>query len=190
MAHGRPADPTHPTPASVRNRPNAVAWVGAGVRAGLLGAAVVAAVLLVVDLASGRPLFTPAMLGSVLLTGDWLSPADFRATDHGALIVGYTAAHAGIFLGYGCCAAFFLLTAQGPMRSVANVAVATGAALFALFEVTFLAQALLFGPGLADELTGEWVALANALAAGAMGLFLALRSGPRAPRAREDMPKP
>ena len=67
---------------------------------------------------------------------------------------------------------------------------ATAAGLFAVFALQFYALAVLFTPGLAQDLGWGRVAAANALAALAMAAFLTRFAGPRAPRAREDMPKP
>ena len=149
-----------------------------GVRAGLLGAAVVALLLLGVDLAAGRPLWTPAVLGSALFTGERLAAAGFAPQAHAALIAGYTAVHGALYVGFGALVTFFLVTARKPPRSGVLVALLAGA-FFVLFELAFLAQAALFAPRLADDLAAGWVGVANACAAVAMGFYVASAARPR-----------
>jgi hypothetical protein len=157
-----------PVPADAR----VVAWRH-GIRAGLIGAAVVATLFLMVDLAAGRPLWTPALLGSVLFTGERLPATGFDPWARMELILGYTAVHGAVFVGYGACVSLFLATASKVPRQLGAQAAIVAATLFLLFELTFLAQAALFEPGLTRELGTGWVATANACAAAAMGIFLA-----------------
>lgn len=189
VQHVEPREPT-PTPNHVRERPDAVAWQSHGFYAGVLGAGVVAVFLLIVDFAAGRPLWTPASLGAALFTGDRLSAAAFEPGNHLAVVAGYTAVHVGIFVALSSCAAFFMMTTDRAMRPIAGVAAGAAVVLFILFELTFLAQAALFGPNLTEGLAGGWVAAANALASFVIGFYLARRAGPRAPRGRADLPKP
>jgi hypothetical protein len=171
--------------AGTHNLPDEVAWPSYGFVSGVLGAAVVALVFLGIDLVSGRVLWTPAALGAMLFTGERLAPVGFDPGAHLALIAGYTAIHGAVFVGFGACASFFLMTAERLPRSTAALTALTGAALFVLFELTFLAQALLFEPVLLREVGAGWVAAANACAAIAMAFFLALgalHSRPRGAR--------
>ena len=149
-----------------------------GAVAGLLGAAVVATLLLFVDLVGGRPLWTPAALGAALFTGERLPAEGFEPWPHLALIVGYTAVHGALYIGFGALVTFFLVTARKPARG-ATLTALVAVILFVLFELSFLAQAMLFAPRLADDLAAGWIGVANACAAAAMGLYVA-----RAPRIR------
>lgn len=159
-----------------RTRPEAAAWAH-GLVAGLIGAAIVIVVLLGVDLAEGRPLWTPAVLGAALFEGERLVAAEFDPWARLEVILGYTAVHGVINVGFGAATALFLLTAKRA-RHFALVAAATTGILFLALELSFLAQALLFAPRLADDLAAGWVAAANALAAAAMGVYLARYTRP------------
>jgi hypothetical protein len=158
-----------------------------GIPAGVLGAAVVAVLPLAVDLAAGRPLWTPAALGSALFLGQALPVVDFDPTRHAALILGYTLVHGTVNVGWAAVVAFYFLTIR---RQDSTPLIALGAAgvLFVALELTFLAQAYLFAPGLLEELAGGWVAVGNACAATAMGFYLArvAKPMPRRPQERES----
>ena len=70
-----------------------------GIIAGILGAAVVALWFLILDLViQGRPLFTPNLLGQLLL--DRGSPVDLTGLKPG-LIAGYTVLHFALFALFG-----------------------------------------------------------------------------------------
>ena len=138
-----------------------------GWASGFLGAFVVAVFFLVIDLMAGRPLWTPAALGSSLFLGQPLSPAAHRSL---VLVVSYTAIHLGVFAGLGLIAATVLSVRPRP-RGPANL-IAIGVGLFAAFELSLAAFALLFAPTLMHDL-GAWrVSAANALAAAAMTAYL------------------
>ena len=178
---------SRPSQPAERDAPLEIVGWRYGAVAGLLGAAVVATLLLFVDLTAGRPLWTPAALGAALFAGERLSPASFEPWQHMALIVGYTAVHGAIYLGFGSLVAFFLLTARRLPRTAALAALIAGI-LFVLFEVSFLVQAELFAPGLADDLAAGWVGVANACAAAAMGVYVAHAARPRKTRVQSDAP--
>lgn len=150
--------------------PDAIPWVVSGLVSGVLGAATVAIFFLGMDLVQGRPLWTPAALGSALFRGELLEAS---APIPLVLVLGYTAIHGLVFLAFGLIAAF-ALTTMGRAASAAG-AVASGAALFVAFEITFVIFALLFERGLLGELGAGRVALANGLAAVVMTFFLVSR---------------
>src|SRR5438093_1593248 len=70
-----------------------------GLFAGAIGAFTVALWFLVLDLAAGRPLFTPALLGTVLLHGG--DAAAQGVTVAPLEVAAYTAFHFLVFLGIG-----------------------------------------------------------------------------------------
>ncbi|MDX1650150.1 MAG: hypothetical protein R3263_09880 [Myxococcota bacterium] len=150
--------------------PDAVPWVASGLLGGALGAATVAVFFLIVDLVAGRPLWTPTTLGSALFRGEML-PASAPAEP--VLVLGYTAVHGLVFVGFGLIAAFLLM--NGERRIAGGRAVALAGALFAAFEITFVIFAIVFDRQLMQELGAGRVALANALAAVVMTVFLAAR---------------
>ena len=171
--------PTPPTAPAVRTSTQterddlgALPWVASGIEAGVLGAATVALFFLGVDWLAGRPLWTPYALGSALFLG---VPPDRAAPPQMALVLGYSALHVAVFIGFGVPAAFQVLTRGAAMRS-AGAAALVGVVLFAGFEVVFLVLAELFLPGLVGALGSGRVALANGLAAASMASFLSLRA--------------
>jgi hypothetical protein len=151
-------------------------WVVYGIEAGLLGAFVVAVFFLIVDLLAGRALWTPQVLGSALFLGQL--PADGSPVQP-VVVIGYTAIHVAVFVAFGVPAAFRLLAGQSSHTPGGTAVLA--AVLFAGFELVFLSLAQLFVPGLYGVLGAGRVALANALAAGAMAVFLAVRASRRVP---------
>ena len=156
-------------------------WAAVGWVSGFLGAFVVAIIFLAIDWAAGRPLWTPAALGSVLFLAERLPPT---ASPPLVLVVGYTAVHLGIFAGLGLIAAA-ALSVRRRMRRPARL-VAIGLGLFVAFELSFAAFALLFARSLMGDL-GAWrITVANALAAAAMTAFL----GRMAARLEPDAPNP
>jgi hypothetical protein len=131
-----------------------------GVVAGLLGAALVAGWFLLFDLAQGRPFQTPALLGAILFEG----PRDAAALEITAgLVVGYTLLHVAAFVAFGLLAAVLLAAAdREPGYVWAFVA------LFACFEVFFLALNAIFAQTVGGVL-GWWeILVANLLAAAGM----------------------
>ena len=102
-----------------------------GVAAGLIGAAAVALLILVFDIAGGAPLQSPAILGSAILRGvrdPTLAPVSAGP------IVGYTIVHGLGFIAVGLVAAFLVAAAEREPAMVLALLI-----FFAAFEVFFLA---------------------------------------------------
>jgi len=131
---------------------------------GVLGAAVVAAWYLVLDALAGRPLYTPALLGSLLFK----SGADLsNVVIQPSIVAWYTAVHLFAFLVAGMVASW--LAAQFQRFPAVGVAMLF---LFVLFETFFIIFALAEGKNLLGTL-GLWtIAVANLLAALSMAAFL------------------
>ncbi len=102
-----------------------------GVAAGLLGAAAVALVILVFDIANGAPLQTPAILGSVIFKG--IRDPNLVTVSAGPILA-YTIVHALAFVGVGLVAAFLVGAAEREPPMVLALLI-----FFAAFEVFFLA---------------------------------------------------
>jgi hypothetical protein len=102
-----------------------------GVVAGLIGAAAVAVLILIFDIAGGSPLQSPAILGSAILKGV-RDPS--LATVSAGPIVGYTIVHGLGFIGVGLVAAFLVASAEREPAMVLALLI-----FFAAFEVFFLA---------------------------------------------------
>ena len=131
---------------------------------GVLGAAIVAGWYLVLDALAGRPLFTPALLGSLLFK----SGADAsHVAIQPAIVAWYTAVHFFAFLGVGMVAAW--LAAQFERFPAVGIAMLF---LFVIFETAFIIFAVAVGKNLLGSL-GLWtIAVANLLAALAMAGYL------------------
>lgn len=145
------------------HRSNAASWPARGIVAGVVGAAAVALLFLVVDVAEGQALRTPGALGSALFLGEPLPPGADPAP---AIVVGYTVLHGVLFVSLGLIASYLLVGRRrglAPSSGIAGVVM-----LFAGLEVLFLAFAGLFSPGLLAELGTGAIATANLVAAVAM----------------------
>ena len=135
-----------------------------GVMAGLLGAVVVAGWFLVFDLARGRPLFTPAALGSTLFLGAG-SIEDVSITM--VTVLGYTILHIIAFVVTGFLAAGLAAAAdeQPPLVLAAVL-------FFAVFEAFFMGLLATVAEFLLGALAWWTIAVGNLLAALTMGWYL------------------
>jgi hypothetical protein len=160
-SHTRPAPVTRP-----RDDAELSPWVVHGGVAGALGAAIVAVFFLAIDVAAGRPFWTPTALGSAFFRGEAL-PLD--ASPVPALIAGYTAMHATVFVAFGLIASV-VLASEG--RRLAPAGLGLAALLFLAFETAFFVFTALFDPALIATYGFGNPAAANLLAAGAMAAYL------------------
>ena len=80
-----------------------------GIGAGVIGAAVVASWFLLFDLARGRPLLTPALLGTAVFQGA-PSPAELHVSF--APVIGYTILHGLAFIAFGVIAAAVIAASE------------------------------------------------------------------------------
>lgn len=135
-----------------------------GFIAGLIGAGGVALWFLLVDAIDGRPLFTPAMLGSAVFWG----LRDPAAVDIAfPAIIGYTMLHVVAFGAVGVVAAWLAaLVDKFPMTLFIVVV------FFAVFEVGFYIIVALLAQPLLGVLAWSNVAIGNAIAAVGMGYYL------------------
>jgi hypothetical protein len=140
-----------------------------GIASGLIGAVVVSALYLAIDVAAGHPLYTPNALGAALFRGQSLGP---EAPIEMWLVFGYTAAHGAVFWAFGVMAAVGLWEGVRSLRSPLMGALVTAGLLFAGLEITFEIFGALFTPGVGG-FGGGRAAVANALAALAMAGYLA-----------------
>jgi hypothetical protein len=138
-------------------------FVREGFVAGLIGAVVVAAWFLLVDVIAGRPFFTPAVLGSAVFF-ELRDPT--QVTISFQAVLAYTSIHILAFVAVGVAVAAVLKDAE-KNPGVLWLAVE----FFIAFEFGFYAVvALVFMPLLA-ELAWFNVAIGNLIAAGAMGYY-------------------
>lgn len=143
-----------------------------GVVAGVIGAAIVAAWFLLLDLARGQPLLTPALLGAAVFHGATAPEAVAIAAGP---VIGYTVLHVLAFVAFGIVAASVLLASERePAAFVAFVV------LFAAFEVFFFFVLGTFGRSLLGALVWWAIFTGNLLASVGM-LWSLLRVHPRLP---------
>jgi hypothetical protein len=138
-----------------------------GVVAGCLGAAVVAVWFLLFDLARGKPLLTPALLGAAVFYGV-NTPIGLEI----ALgpIVGYTVLHGLAFIAFGIVAASLIAASEREPALIIAVVI-----LFACFETFFLAVEGALGQSVVGALVWWAVLVGNFLAAVAMLWYFLLR---------------
>ena len=135
-----------------------------GIVAGVIGAVVVAVWFLVVDSIAGRPLFTPAALGSAILNGASGPPGvEFSA----ATIVGYTLIHIAAFLLAGVLVSAMVTQAERAPYLVFGMIL-----LLVMFETFFIAMVAMLGTWLMQELAWWSVLVGNLLAAASMGAYM------------------
>ena len=135
-----------------------------GLLAGIIGAGSVALWFLFVDLLSGRPFYTPAVLGSATFFG-LRDPS--TVTVGVQPVVAYTMMHLLLFLFTGLLASASIAEAEKEPNVLWLLA-----EFFIVFEVGFYAVVgLLFAPLLA-ALAWTNVAAGNLIAAGSMGYYL------------------
>jgi hypothetical protein len=134
-----------------------------GLFAGMIGALVVAAWFLVLDLAAGRPLWTPSLLGNVLLHGTAVQQASVQPLE----VAAYTAFHFVVFIVMGMVLSYLTtLFERFPIMFFVLLV------LFLCLQAGFFVLDTILGARLMNQLRPWTVVAANLLAAGAMALFL------------------
>jgi hypothetical protein len=140
-----------------------------GIIAGVIGAAIVAAWFLIVDLAQGRLFYTPAALGSALLFG--ASSADAVTISPG-VILAYTVVHFVAFIGVGLLVEWLLNEAEQ------HAGILVSAILYiAVLEVTSIGLISLIASWLLEAIPWWSPIVANLLAGAGMIAYL-LRAHP------------
>jgi hypothetical protein len=135
-----------------------------GLMTGLIGAGVVALWFLVIDIIGGRPLHTPAALGSALFLGAQ-SETEIRMSI--GLIAGYTMAHVAVFIAAGSAMA----AAAAYLERRPSRALIVGLAFIVIEAV--ITSAVLLGAEWVMGSVGLWaITGANLLAVAAMGVYV------------------
>lgn len=140
-----------------------------GVVAGLIGAATVAILILLFDIAGGAPLQSPAILGSAILKG--IRDPNLVTVSAGP-ILGYTIIHGLGFIAVGLIAAFLVASAEREPAMVLALLI-----FFAAFEVFFLALIAFWALPVLGVLAW-WEILAGNLVASAAMLYYFHRCHP------------
>lgn len=131
-----------------------------GIVAGLIGAAVVAVWFFLFDIARGKPLLTPGLLGAFVFQG----VHDTAGVEPALLpILGYTILHGFAFMAFGVIAASLIAVAERERALFVAFVI-----LFAAFEVFFVAVLGAFGQSILGALVWWSVLVGNLLASIAM----------------------
>jgi hypothetical protein len=135
-----------------------------GFTAGLIAAAVVAVWFLILDLIVGRPLYTPAALGSAMLYG--VAAADAVLVSPGT-VLGYTLYHVATFTFIGVLVSALLAQAEKFPPLVFGLII-----LFVVFETFVVFLVAMLGAWLMQELAWWAILVGNVLATLSMGIYL------------------
>jgi len=157
------------SPASLAERaPAAANPYQEGMVAGLLGAAVIALWFLVLDALTGRPLYTPTVLGTLLFRHGQLGQGPGLATLTPSLemVLMFTWVHALVFLILGVGASWLIRLAE------TNPHFGFGLLLFSVFfEFGFLAVAMIFAEPVLHVMTWPSILIGNLLAFAVMAAY-------------------
>ena len=134
-----------------------------GVVAGLIGAAVVAVWFLIVDSVAGRPLFTPAALGSVVLHGAGATEVEISV----GTVLGYSLIHVAGFMLFGVIVSALVTQAEKFPPFIFGLIV-----LFVVFETFTILLIAMLGNWLMRELAWWSLLVGNILAAVAIGVYM------------------
>jgi len=137
-----------------------------GILVGLAGAAAVALWFLVLDLITGTPFRTPALLGAVLFEG-LRDPAALTITAR--LVLEYTAVHGLAFIAFGLAVAGLFAIAERDRHLLFGVFT-----LFCCFEVAVYAALMVLDSWLLDTLQ-PWAILGGNLVAALVMLGILFR---------------
>jgi len=136
-----------------------------GLRAGLVGAAVIALWFLVLDTLQGRPFYTPHVLGTALMhAGRAWAPGETSRVDF-ETVVSFTWVHVLAFLLIGVAAARLLAVAERYPNFGFGILL-----LFVVVQCTFVGACVLFAEPVLHALAWPAVLVGNLLAAGAMAV--------------------
>jgi len=138
-----------------------------GVIAGLLGAATIAILFLILDTLRGQPLSTPSLLGIALFRRAELTVPAGNLPISGEMAFAYTWIHGLVFVVIGVIASQLLAVAEDRPNLAFGVVL-----LFVVFEFGFAAVALLFAEPVLRALTWPAILVGNLLAAAAMASYL------------------
>ena len=133
-----------------------------GVVTGLMGAATIMVWFLALDMIGGRPLYTPTVLGTVLLGGDVSSLESLPASV--PVVLFYTVIHGLAFCAVGYVAAWLFAVAEHHPPWIFGLLL-----FFVLFFCGFLAVPIVTKPAVFEVVTIPAILAGNTLAAIVMG---------------------
>jgi hypothetical protein len=138
-----------------------------GIVAGVIGAATVAIWFFIIDLFSGRPFYTPSVLGTALFRhGSGLEQPQALAVSSEMVFI-YTWVHGMAFCVIGGCASKLLALAERNLNLGFGIVL-----LFVIFEFGFVGAVFIFAEPILQVLAWPAVLVGNLLAAtGMAGYF-------------------
>jgi hypothetical protein len=137
-----------------------------GIVAGLLGAATIALWFFVVDIFSGRPFYTPSLLGSALFRrGIALDQPETQTVSFEMVLI-YTWVHAMVFCVIGGLASKLLALAEQNLNLGFGILL-----LFVVFEFGFVGMAFIFAEPVLHALTWPAIFVGNLMAAAVMAAY-------------------
>lgn len=151
-------------------RPQTTALYQDGIIAGVLGAATVALWFLVLDTISGRPFYTPSVLGTALFRHGIGLDAPETLPISLEMVAMFTWVHTLVFVMIGGVASRLLAVVEKHPSFGFGVLL-----LFVVFQAGFTVAAMLFAAPVLKALGWAAVLAANLLAAFAMALYLGFR---------------
>jgi hypothetical protein len=134
-----------------------------GIVAGVLGATVIAAWFLLLDLAEGRPFYTPAMLGTALFQGPGAVGATTVSLE---TVLVFTWVHFLVFAFLGGVASYLLARAEESPNLGFGIVL-----LIVIFMFGFIAVTMAFAEPVLRVLAWPAVLAGNVMAAGAMSVY-------------------
>ena len=134
-----------------------------GIVAGTIGATVIAAWFLVLDIAQGRPFYTPALLGTALFKG----PGAIAATTVSVeTVLVFTWVHFLVFAFLGGVASYLLARAEESPNLGFGIVL-----LIVIFMFGFIAVTMAFAEPVLQALAWPAVLAGNVMAAAAMSVY-------------------
>ena len=138
-----------------------------GIVAGVLGAATIAVWFLILDSLSGRPLYTPTVLGTALFrNGVGLESPETLPISFDMVLV-FTWIHVLVFGVIGGIASHLLALAERRPNLGFGVVI-----LFVVFEFGFITVAMMLAEGVLHALAWPAILVGNMLAAATMAMYL------------------
>jgi hypothetical protein len=137
-----------------------------GIVAGLLGAATIALWFFILDVFSGRPFYTPSLLGSALFRrATALDPRQTLTVSFEMVLV-YTWVHGMVFCVIGGLASKLLQLAERNLNLGFGILL-----LFVVFEFGFVGVAFIFAEPVLHVLTWPAILVGNLMAAAVMAAY-------------------
>ena len=140
-----------------------------GLVAGLVGAATIALWFLILDSLSGRPLYTPTVLGTALFRRGGTTPLS-EILPNLEMVLMFTWVHGLVFVAIGGIVARLLALAERQPSVGFGILM-----LFVFFEFGFIVAAMVFAEPILRALAWPAVLVANMLAAVTMGGYFWVR---------------